>query len=320
MKQNGNELAPGTTERKTTPAPEKILVIEDEQGMKTSYYPGLVWNGMGASLLNGRAHSLSGLSFEADAVQPPDLRSINVNLSRKIFSVKTFLRDICEQHRYSLQGNICLSMRYIEDGRAFLHSNLLYLSAATDGNEDTVGHSQLVARYSLLLTQAMGMDDRDFSVNIDRGALLHDIGKIGIPESILRKAGPLTEKEKDIIKEHPMLGYEMVEEFPSLRKASRVVLFHHESYDGSGYPYGLKGEEIPLEARIFSIADTLDAITSDRPYRKGQSFRAAFDEIERFRGSQFDPHIADAFLSVPEETWWKAKYNTGNTPVLNSVH
>jgi HD-GYP domain-containing protein (c-di-GMP phosphodiesterase class II) len=130
----------------------------------------------------------------------------------------------------------------------------------------------------------------------------------------------LTEKEREIVKEHSLLGYELVEEFLFLQKASRVVLFHHESYDGLGYPYGLKGEEIPLEARIFAIADTLDAITSDRPYREGKSFRVAFDEIERVRGTQFDPHIVDAFLSVPEEKWQQIKWDTEQSLSQHTIH
>jgi putative nucleotidyltransferase with HDIG domain len=329
MKQNWDDFEIRATERKAIPKRQKILFIEDEQGMRTSYYPGLAWNGTGTAILQtqyetqgGReeAYLLSDLCCKEYRAQTADLRLASLNLTRKIFSVKNILRDICEQHSNNVPGDAYTSKRHLEEDRAFLHSNLLYLIAATDGNEDAVGHSQLVARYTLVLTRALGIDDREFSVNIERGALLHDIGKIGIPESILRKAGPLTEKEREIIKEHPLLGYEMVEEFQSLHKASRVVLFHHESYDGSGYPYGLRAEEIPLEARIFSIADTLDAITSDRPYRRGQSFRAAFDEIERFRGTQFDPQIADAFLSVPEEKWRQAKYDTGNTGPLHSVH
>lgn len=328
MKQNWKESPIKLTGSEEIPELEKILVIEDERGMKTSYFPGLAWNGRGTSLIQTQleiqrgkedGYLFSDLDFKEDKARDLHLQSPNA-MSRKIYSVKNVLRDICEQHRYSTQGNPFISKRYFEEGRAFLHSNLVYLIAATDGNEDTVGHSQLVARYTLVLTRALGIDDRDFAVNIERGALLHDIGKIGIPASILMKAGPLTEKEREIIKEHPLLGYEMVEEFHSLRKASRVVLFHHESYDGSGYPYGLRGEEIPLEARIFSIADTLDAITSDRPYRKGQSFRAAFDEIQRFSGTQFDPHIVDVFLSIPGEKWWQAKYDAGSSFPLYSAH
>jgi HD-GYP domain-containing protein (c-di-GMP phosphodiesterase class II) len=166
----------------------------------------------------------------------------------------------------------------------------------------------------------MGIEDRTFLADIERGALLHDIGKIGIPESILRKAGPLSEIEKEIVKEHPYLGYEIIEEFPFLNKASQVVLFHHESYDGRGYPYGLQGEEIPFEARIFAIADTLDAITSDRPYRKGQSFRVALDEIERHSGTQFDPSLVDAFLDVPEEKWQQIKLEMEQNRSPYSIH
>lgn len=276
--------------------PSKVLVIEDDQGRQTPYYPVLVWNGLGCySPKNFRETGSSGQMLMQEVVG-------------KISSARKILHDIGRRYETSLQGD------------AFLSSNLLYLIAATDGNEDTVGHSQLVARYTLLLTKAMGIDDRKYCRDIERGALLHDIGKIGIPESILRKAGPLTEKEREIVKEHPLLGYEMIEEFRFLHKASLVVLFHHENYDGRGYPYGLKGEEIPLEARIFSIADTLDAITSDRPYRKGQSFKRAFDEIEKGRGTQFDPHIVDAFFSVPEEKWWQAKSDPEGSFSIHTVH
>jgi len=263
---------------------------------------------------------LSNLGFLANKTQEFDPRFTDIDRSRKIFSAKNILRDISRQYESADKNYSFGSDKFLLENQAFLHSNLLYLIAATDGNEDTVGHSQLVARYTLLLTKTLGIEDRTFSVEIERGALLHDIGKIGIPDSILRKAGPLTDKEREIIKEHPFLGYEMVEEFSFLHKASRVVLFHHESYDGRGYPYGLKGEEIPLEARIFAIADTLDAITSDRPYRKGQSFRSAFDEIERVSGTQFDPYIVDAFLSVPEEKWQQIKLETENSLSMYSIH
>ncbi len=277
--------------------PSKVLVIEDDQGRQTSYYPVLVWNGLGCySPKNFReTHSSRGQMLIQEAVG-------------KISSARKILHDIGKQYE----------MSRLRD--AFLNSNLLYLIAATDGNEDTVGHSQLVARYSLLLAKAMGIDDWKFCRDIERGALLHDIGKIGIPESILRKEGPLTVKEREIVKEHPLLGYEMIEEFRFLHKASLVVLFHHESYDGRGYPYGLKREEIPLEARIFAIADTLDAITSDRPYRKGQSFKRAFDEIEKGRGTQFDPCIVDAFFSVPEEKWQQTKSDPEGPFFMHTVH
>ena len=263
---------------------------------------------------------LSNLNFSADKTSESDPRFAGIDRSKKIFSAKNMLRDICRRYEFANQNYSFTSDKLTRENRVYLHSNLMYLIAATDGNEDTVGHSQLVARYTLFLTKALGIADRTFSMEIERGAMLHDIGKIGIPDSILRKPGPLTDKEREIIKEHPFLGYEMVEEFPFLQRASRVVLFHHESYDGQGYPYGLKAEEIPLEARIFAIADTLDAITSDRPYRKGKSFRAAYDEIERVRGTQFDPSIVDAFLSIPEEKWEQIKLDTEQSLSPFSVH
>ncbi len=183
-----------------------------------------------------------------------------------------------------------------------------------------MGHSQLVARYTMMLTKALGVEDKNYLVNIERGALLHDIGKIGIPESILRKAGPLTALEREIVKEHPLIGYEIIEEFEFLKKAAQIVLFHHESYDGSGYPYGLAAEEIPLEARIFAVADTLDAITSDRPYRKGSSFDVAFREVERARGTQFDPVVVDTLFSVPLEKWQRIKEHTEKSLHLYTIH
>ncbi|MEA3420892.1 MAG: HD domain-containing protein [Acidobacteriota bacterium] len=202
----------------------------------------------------------------------------------------------------------------------FFNSSLIYLIAATDGNEDSISHSQLVARYTVMLTRALGIEDLDFLLNIERGALLHDIGKIGIPERILRKPGTLTLTEKEIIKEHPLLGYEVIEEFDFLQKAARVVLFHHEKYDGTGYVYGLTRDEIPLEARIFSVADTLDAITSDRAYQNGQSFMVGLREIEEGRGSQFDPQVVDAFFSIPEERWEEAKADIESSFWVNTIH
>lgn len=206
------------------------------------------------------------------------------------------------------------------DKYSFFDSNLLCLIASSDDNENTTGHSQLVAKYSLHLTEELGIRDRSFLADVEKGAVLHDIGKAHITKAVLCKPGPLSEDEMELIKEHPFLGYEMIEEFSHLKKAARVVLFHHEWYDGSGYPYGLQGEEIPLEARIFTIADTLDAITSDRPYRQRQGFEKAYNEIFKGRGTQFDPHIADAFLSIPGESWERIKSETENALHFVTVH
>jgi putative nucleotidyltransferase with HDIG domain len=238
----------------------------------------------------------------------------------KMSSVKKMLR-----HLGNAYGNIFENQAFDfekEDAEkeAFLNSSLLYFIASTDGNEDTVGHSQLVARYTVFLAKTVGIEDKNSLINIERGALLHDIGKIGIPEFILRKAGPLSKIEREIVQEHPLLGYRMIEEFNFLKEAAQIVLFHHECYSGDGYPFGLSGEEIPLEARIFALADTLDAITSDRTYREGRSFDEAYREIEKNQGSQFDPLIVEVLLSIPKEEWQKIKAETEIILPVHSVH
>jgi putative nucleotidyltransferase with HDIG domain len=206
------------------------------------------------------------------------------------------------------------------ENHSFFDSNLLCLIGSTEDSENTVGHSQRVAKYTLLLAREMGIEDEKFLTDIEKGAVLHDIGKIGIPKSILSKNGALSVPEMEIIKGHPFIGYEMIEEFDSLRKAALVVLFHHERFDGNGYPYGLNGQDIPLGARIFAVADTLDAITSDRPYRIMNSFKAAYKEIGKQRGRQFDPQIADVFLSTPKKKWHQIRSETENSLHFVRIH
>ena len=169
-------------------------------------------------------------------------------------------------------------------------------------DQETEGHSKRVTAYAIALAQAMDLDSEQLRV-IARGAFLHDIGKIATPDNILLKPGRLTVDEMAIMKQHCERGYEMVRKIPFLREAAEIVYAHQEQYDGNGYPRGLRGEEIPLGARIFAIADTLDAMTSDRPYRRGTSFAAAKEEIVRCAGSQFDPQIVELFLAIPHETW-----------------
>jgi putative nucleotidyltransferase with HDIG domain len=239
---------------------------------------------------------------------------------RKISLAREVLMRLDQNFRKVFRGQ---ELDFEENGaekEAFLNPNLLYLIAITDGNEDTLGHSQLVSKYATLFAGELGIEDMNFLFDLENGALLHDIGKIGIPEFILRKDGPLTSKEKEVVMEHPLLGYQMIEEVDFLKKAAEVVLYHHERYDGSGYPFGLSGEEIPLGARIFALADTLDAITSDRPYRKGEDFEVARREIEKGRESQFDPHLADIFQSIPLEKWQDIKKNVGVSLPLSAVH
>jgi putative nucleotidyltransferase with HDIG domain len=167
---------------------------------------------------------------------------------------------------------------------------------------ETEGHSRRVTAYTTALARDMGLNAEELRM-IARGAFLHDIGKIATPDCVLLKPGRLDDGEMSIMREHCERGYRMVRKIPFLRGASEIVYAHQESFDGTGYPRGLKGEEIPLGARIFAIADTLDAITSDRPYRKGVSFAEARAEIERCSGRQFDPKIVEVFLRIPTRRW-----------------
>jgi putative nucleotidyltransferase with HDIG domain len=167
---------------------------------------------------------------------------------------------------------------------------------------ETEGHSRRVTAFTIHIARAMGVDAQMMRV-LARGAFLHDIGKMAIPDAILRKPERLTQDEKSIMKEHSYFGYKMLKKIPFLADAADIVYAHQEHYDGSGYPRGLKGNEIPLGARIFAVADTLDAITSDRPYRPARGVQAARDEIAAWSGRQFDPLIVGVFLSIPAEVW-----------------
>jgi putative nucleotidyltransferase with HDIG domain len=136
-----------------------------------------------------------------------------------------------------------------------------------------------------------------------RGAFLHDIGKMAIPDAILLKPGKLDGQEQSLMREHCARGYQMLRKIPFLHDAAEIVYSHQEHFDGSGYPRGLVGNQIPLGARIFAVADTLDAITSDRPYRLARSFDSAREEIQRCSGTQFDPRVVRVYLEMPNRLW-----------------
>lgn len=167
---------------------------------------------------------------------------------------------------------------------------------------ETQGHSKRVTAYTLALGRAMGLNEAQLRV-VGRGAFLHDIGKMAIPDAILRKPGKLTAEERAIMCTHSELGYQMLRKIPFLRESAEIVYSHQECYDGSGYPRSLRGEQIHIGARIFALADTFDAITSNRPYRKANSLLAARKEVLRCAGTQFDPAIVDVFLATPDSIW-----------------
>lgn len=169
-------------------------------------------------------------------------------------------------------------------------------------DSETEGHSKRVTAYTIALARAMGIDPAQIKV-IARGAFLHDIGKMAIPDQILRKPAALTPEEQAIMREHCVRGYHMLRKISVLSETAEIVYAHQEFYDGNGYPRGLRGSEIPIGARLFAVADALDAITSDRPYRKIRCFEEARTEILRCSGSQFDPQVVDVFLKMPNELW-----------------
>jgi putative nucleotidyltransferase with HDIG domain len=163
---------------------------------------------------------------------------------------------------------------------------------------ETLQHSHRVSGYAESLGRLLGIEGSPLE-HLKLGAMLHDIGKIAIPHNVLMKPAKLNDAEWTVMKMHPRIGWELMSEFHELTAEAEIVYAHHESFDGRGYPRALAGEEIPLGARIFAIADTFDAITSDRPYRKGQSFDVARSEIESKIGTQFDPRVVREFLKVP---------------------
>jgi putative nucleotidyltransferase with HDIG domain len=179
--------------------------------------------------------------------------------------------------------------------------SIIYALAATVDAKDhyTYGHSKKVSQYAVILAEALGLP-QDRIATIRAAGLLHDIGKIAIPDSVLNKAGPLTEEEWEPMRQHPELGMEILKHVIDLVNCLPAILHHHEHFDGTGYPGGLKGEEIPMEARLLHIADAYDAITSMRPYHNQSSPQEAIDELRRCSGTQFDPGLVKVFCRIME--------------------
>lgn len=166
---------------------------------------------------------------------------------------------------------------------------------------ETEGHTHRVTNMTLKLAQVMGLPEEKL-IHIKRGALLHDVGKIGIPDSILHKPGALTDEEFTLLKQHPVYSYELLKGVEYLRPALDIPYCHHEKWDGSGYPRGLKGEEIPLAARIFAIVDVWDSLSADRPYREAISTEKAIKFLDEQSGKHFDPQVVEAFKEIISNT------------------
>ncbi len=207
-----------------------------------------------------------------------------------------------QRYRRSLENRVqektAELSRTLENLQTTYSQTLWTLVAALDAREHETGdHSQRVVRYTLAIARRMGIPEADLP-DLGRGALLHDIGKIGVPDAILLKFGKLSPDEWAVMRKHPQIGFNILRSVDFLARPAEMVLSHQERFDGSGYPRGLAGEDIPLFARVFALADTYDAITSNRPYRQRVPPEAARAEIERHVGTQFDPACAAAFLSL----------------------
>lgn len=202
---------------------------------------------------------------------------------------------------------------------AILGSTLRALDAALQARDIcTHTHCQRVIHYSLTLGRMIGLSEHDL-VTLERGVFLHDIGKIHMPDSVLLKPGLLSETEWTVMQQHPSIGFEMLRHNPLLTDAAEIVLSHHERYNGSGYPLGLRGEDIPLSARICAIADTFDAITSIRPYRTPMSVEEACNYIQSERGRLYDPEIVDMFTALPPSQWQEVQCLASTSTALTNL-
>jgi HD-GYP domain-containing protein (c-di-GMP phosphodiesterase class II) len=224
---------------------------------------------------------------------PEDLATVHAQLI-------VFARELSEMYHLERERSRELEgvLRHVQETYLATMKTLAQVVEAKDAT--TRGH--LDRAHSLGLTLAAKMDPALAErPELGYGFFLHDIGKVGIPEDILRKNGSLSDPEWSVMREHPVIGAQIVAPMPFLGDAVEVIRHHHERFDGSGYPSGMKGEEIPLAARIFSVADSYDAMTSDRPYRNAMPVESALLELREGAGSQFDPLVVDVFLTLVEE-------------------
>lgn len=238
-------------------------------------------------------------------MKPFDLRQVEAVVKRALDHHEL----VIAKQRYENQLEELVEQRTAQLDRALdsledaYRSTLRALTAALETRDsETHGHSERVVTYSLRLGREYGLDNAEMKA-LEFGSLLHDIGKIGVPDSILRKPAKLTDEEWVRMREHPVHGQQILRGIEFLEGASFVVAQHHEKWDGTGYPLGLRSNQIDLCARIFSVADAFDAMTSDRVYRRGKSYEAASQELDEWAGRQFDPAVVEAFHRVPKGDW-----------------
>ncbi len=240
--------------------------------------------------LDDKEAKLQGLQIGGDdyIIKPYDRHELRARLSN-ITHLNRYRKLLSEREKVE-QEHLNLLSAYDATIAGWSHAMELR-------DEETDGHAQRVTELTLVLARAMGMDD-DQLVHMRRGALLHDMGKLGVPDSILQKAGALTPEEWKIMRQHPQYAYDMLSAIEYLQPALEIPYCHHEKWDGTGYPRGLQGEQIPLSARIFAIADVWDALTSDRPYRLAWDEEMALNYLHAQSGRHFDPLVVELFCKV----------------------
>jgi putative nucleotidyltransferase with HDIG domain len=237
---------------------------------------------------------------EADLVQ--EIERLKAELSRRQ-SESTDKERQLERYAADLRETFKEERSRREELRLSYMATVRALSNAVEARDAyTSKHAERVAAYALEIGRAQGITLSD-SEEIEFGFILHDIGKVAIADAILYKPGRLTDKERALMEQHPVIGAEIVRGIEFLGAATEVVRSHHERWDGSGYPDGLAGEQIPLAARVFSVADVLDALTTERPYRPASTLQVARRTITEQGGRQFDPRVVEAFNSIPDATF-----------------
>jgi putative nucleotidyltransferase with HDIG domain len=238
-------------------------------------------------------------------VKPFSLEEVAVAVTRALEKRRLVIEN--REYQRTLESQVAGRTQQLKEALDVVEqtyrSTLMALGTALDSREpDSNGHSLRVTLYTIRLAQELGIDDPQMRI-IEQGALLHDIGKIGIPDKLLHKPEKLTEAEWVLMRRHPEIGYRILSGIKFLRGAAQLVLQHQERYDGSGYPGGIRGNLITLGARIFAVADTLDGMTSQRPFQAAISFEEARDEIATLVGTQLDPEIVQVFLKMPLHVW-----------------
>ncbi len=237
-----------------------------------------------------------------DYIQKPfTVQAIAISLQKSFEKRSLIIENRCYVANLEnmVQARTVELRKALNDAQRSFDNTIIAFALALEMREhETHEHSIRVRDYAMLLARRAGLAEGEVH-NLGVGAILHDIGKIGVPDQILLKPGPLTPDEWTVMRQHPVIGAQMIDRIDSLPGATHVVLSHHEWFDGSGYPHGLRQDQIPLEARLFAVADTLDAMTSDRPYRLALGFEQAYEEVNRNIKRQFDPEIVRIFRDIP---------------------